>query len=610
MKSRASGYLPFVEALLLDALHIGQASEVEVLRDLKTIRSRIEHEGLSFLTITLPTFGSAFDHALSEKMVDLSNFQGWKHWRCLPSFLRGFTRRVFDPTTGGLLDDPSVQCIKAIRQICLCFKKLGLRCSRSREQKAIDRYIETEQYLKTFVPDTVEMDQFQLVSSLLWGNLLADFDHHQVCPRHGPGAVVEKLTQNSKYASRLWHERLNPFFPIDAYVYANAEHVLDEEGEELSLPEDQESPVKVTLVPKTLKAPRIIAIEPCCMQYAQQGLSRYLISRLESGWITRGHINFTDQSVNQNLAMEASQTEEFATLDMSDASDRVSLSVVRRMLRDCPNLLGALEASRSKAARIPSGLVINLEKFASMGSAVCFPIESMVFFTIIIGSILKEQKLPVTLRNIYIVSRKVYVYGDDIIIPTDMAHAVTRSLSLLGNKVNSRKSFSKGKFRESCGTDAYAGHWVTPTYLRATWPRDRRNASELISLVAAGNQFYLAGYYRSFLHLKAVVEEVLGPLPQVQSTSSGLGWLHPFNVPQSFYRFNRRYQVQQVLTWVPAPVFKVDTLDGWSALLKFFIRTCRSNWKAPSLLGINEDHLRRTPRFGTVSLKRRRVTPY
>lgn len=613
MKSRASGYLPFAEALLTDAARIGQASKVNVKRDLMTIKSRFEHEGLSFLTITLPDFAKAFDQALAKQQVDLSNFPAWKSWRCLPSFLRGFTCQVFDINTGRLLDDPSHQCIKVVRQICLCFKKLGLRCSRSREQKAIDRYIETERFIESFVPDKVAMDHFGRVADLIWGNMFRDFNHHDICPKHGPGAVVEKYTQNSKYTNQRWHSRLEPFFPADAFVYCNVDDALDRKEELIEIQEEEEHPVKVTLVPKTLKTPRIIAIEPCCMQYAQQGLAVYLVNRLENHWLTKGHVNFTDQSINQSLAMSASSDGKYATLDLSDASDRVTLSLVQRMLKACPDLLGALEASRSKAARLPSGEVIPLKKFASMGSAACFPIEAMVFYTITISSLLEKHSLPVTMANISKMSTMVYVYGDDIIVPTDMALAVADSLMLLGSKVNPDKSFYEGYFRESCGVDAYAGTLVTPVYLRATWPRDRRDAHGLSSLVATANQFYLNGFYATLLYLKSVVEEVAGPLPPVQDTCPGLGWLYPFRVPRSLYRFNRKYQVQQVLTWVPGPVYRVDTLDGWPALLKFFIRSScgeRVNHKASSPMGIDKDHLRRTPRYGTASLKRRWITPY
>lgn len=634
MKSRESGYFPFVAALFFDACDKCHASMVDVKRDLKTIESRLEHEGMSFLTITLPDYGAAFDRALSDGQVDLTNFSGWRSWRRLPAFLRGFVCQVFDVNTGVLLDEPSTVCVEAVRQICLCFKKVGLPCSKERERKALDGYVKVEHELHSLVLDQDFFQLFGKVSDLLWPKCFGDFNHHDLVPKHGPGAVVEKLTSNHKFANRRWHSRLEPFFPPDSYVFANPEHWLEERETLELVPEGQEEPVKVTLVPKTLKAPRIIAIEPCCMQYTQQGLKGYLVSRLESHWLTRGHVNFSDQTINQRLAITASRTCDFATLDMSDASDRVSLAVVRRMLLCCPDLMDCLDACRSKAARLPSGVTIPLSKFASMGSAVCFPIEAMVFYTIAVASVLwhtsgakSASETPVSFESILDASRGIYVYGDDIIVPTGQAEAVADSLRSLGNKVNARKSFYKGNFRESCGVDAFRGEMVTPTYVRAVWPRNRNNATELVSLTATANQFYLKGYYRSFLWIRESVERVVGALPPVEPTCSGLGWYHPFSVPQSMWRFNRRYQVLQVHTWVPGPSYRSDTLDGWPALLKYFIMR-QNNIDDPSLPlraardaitgqfrfskpeGFDEKHLERSSRHGAAGIKRRVVTPF
>nr|QDH86857.1 MAG: hypothetical protein H2BulkLitter115474_000002 [Leviviridae sp.] len=63
MKSDASDYLELMHAVYFDAC-IKCSADVSDLRDLKTIKSRVMSEGLSFLTITLPAFCSAFERAL------------------------------------------------------------------------------------------------------------------------------------------------------------------------------------------------------------------------------------------------------------------------------------------------------------------------------------------------------------------------------------------------------------------------------------------------------------------------------------------------------------------------------------------------------------------
>lgn len=610
MKSHAKDLFPLVQAIILDAMDKCSASNVDVQRDLETIRVRWQHEGLSFITITLPDFCSSFEKSLEDGQVVSTAFPGWKKRKCLPAFLQGFTTLVFDISTGRIHDEPYSEAIRSVRQICLAFKKLGVPCSPKREKKAIEGYIALEHSLSSMQFHGEDYDHFCKVSDLLWHNVLDDFSSLDVCPKHGPGVVVERLTQNAKFGAKHWPSRLESYFPPDSMVFCNIDHFLEEGDRLIEVSEESEEPVKVTLVPKTLKGPRIIAIEPVYNQYIQQALFRYLKPKLESSKFTAGRINFTSQEINQRLAMTASSDKLRATLDMSEASDRVHSDLVFRMLKTIPEFRDALFACRSKAARVPSGDVIHLSKFASMGSAVCFPIEAMYFFTIIVASILREQNLPVTLSNIYQVGREVYVYGDDIIIPTPMAECVIGSLQSLGCKVNSKKSFYKGSFRESCGVDAYAGCNVTPTYVRAPLPNNRMDASSCISLIAAGNQFYDKGLYRTAYLLREEIESVLGPLPEVSEKCAGVGWTFPIGLPRWKKRYNRRYQRHDVLTFVPSASFQSDHLQGWDALLKFFIRTScdeAAPFNPLSIADVDKKNLMRTPRPGTVSMKRRWV---
>jgi len=69
-------------------------------RDIKTVSDRTEAEGLSFLTITLPTFGKDCVYGLDQGFVTPESFLPFKKkGSCLPSFLRGFTEQVFDPVS-------------------------------------------------------------------------------------------------------------------------------------------------------------------------------------------------------------------------------------------------------------------------------------------------------------------------------------------------------------------------------------------------------------------------------------------------------------------------------------------------------------------------------
>lgn len=608
MKSHEKDHLIACECILLDASAKCSTGNVSISRDLETLDHRLTYEGLSFLTITLPNFGKDFEKSLAEGRITSSAFHGWKRRMCLPAFLQGFTRLVFSAETGGLLDNPDTAAIEGIRQIAYTFKKLQIPCTPERESMALSGFKEVECFLSRTM-FSGDCNLFNKVSNLLWSNVLDEpYDGFKFTPKHGPGQTAERISGNRKYSQRTWYERLEPFFPSDIYLmscYSQLDDKID--GIEcVQYPAlEEELPVRVVTVPKTLKGPRIIAIEPVCMQYAQQALSSYIVKKIESSKLTGGHLNFTDQSINQRLAMSASSDESYATLDLSDASDRVPLSLVMTMLDSIPDFRDAILACRSKAAQLPSGEVIHLKKFASMGSALCFPIESMYFFTVILCALFEKHKLPVTLRNIYKLSRKVYVYGDDIIIATDEVEVVTETLTSFYCRVNATKSFWTGKFRESCGMDAYDGYNVTPTYIRRLRPCDKSQVSELLSWIASSNLFYLKGYWKIASYMKDIVEQILGELPIVQETSPGIGWL-TYQRGFSFHRWSKKLHRFEIKTYVASPVYKKDPLGGWSALLKFFLNAENRKYDDP----VDSEHLSRSSRSGTSSIKRRWTTPY
>jgi len=120
---------------------------VSTALDLKKIQSRVEAEGVSFLTITLPTFGKDLERALDQGYVDSQLWKGFQKSRssgCLPLFLGGFTSLIFDRASGRLFDVPSIDAIQAIRQITLMFAKINLDCSESRTKAAIAGFVKCE----------------------------------------------------------------------------------------------------------------------------------------------------------------------------------------------------------------------------------------------------------------------------------------------------------------------------------------------------------------------------------------------------------------------------------------------------------------------------------
>lgn len=124
---------------------IGELNGVSTIRDCKTISDRVESEGISFLTITLPAFCRDFESSLASECISDNAFPGFRRNGALPAFLGGLLSLIFDSKTGDQLENPSSSAIRGIRQITLLFSKILLECSPMRVKKAFDGYLQIEE---------------------------------------------------------------------------------------------------------------------------------------------------------------------------------------------------------------------------------------------------------------------------------------------------------------------------------------------------------------------------------------------------------------------------------------------------------------------------------
>jgi len=584
-------------------------------RDITTVERRVEHEGLSFLAITLADYGKAIQKWLDDGQVgpksDAPAFR-WDHRTGLPLFLGGFLTRVFNPCSGALLDDPDIEAVIALRQLTLMFSKIALpRESRlpgnsrgspvlsnkvvsvRRERNAMTEYIQCEQDVKKSDAELFlrDKEEFCKMSDLLFASLFTKVDRDiyegNLLPKHGPGATADRLSSNEKWNQRAWPSRLESIFPYGEYALPNWSF-YDQLDEVDILEPGQEYPVRVITVPKTLKTPRIIAIEPTAMQYAQQAVLRSLLDAFRKDDFLSRVIGFDDQEPNRHLARLGSLSGDLATLDLSEASDRVSNQHVRLMLRNHPYLLEMVQASRSRKADVPGHGVIRLAKFASMGSALCFPFEAMVFTTLAFMGISRELSAPLCDRKSFkAFSRRVRVFGDDIIVPTRHVLSVVSRLETFGFQVNRSKSFWTGRFRESCGREYFNGHDVSIVKVRQVFPTRRQDASGVNSLVSLRNQLYWAGYWQSCAMLDNRIRKLIKHFPDVEPTSpllgreTALGYQTERIHPTLHSPLVRGYYVQAKLP--------KDPLDGAGALLKCLHRMESRKRHQPHLSFLSDD---------------------
>jgi hypothetical protein len=474
--------------------------------DYREICSRYEKEGMSFLTITLPTLDDALLAGLRRGYLTRRDFPGFRPYRrggSLPALLSGFFRRIFH-SDGSIIDEPDVCAIFAIRQVSRLFKKVELPCSSRRVTAAYERYISNDREVDWRCPKgSVDAGLFASICGFLWSDL-EDLTETLFCHPgiFGIGATAERRKRNERYTVTEWPARAENSFPSSYHA------VHSEDSEALSsirfLSEEQEQPVRVVQVPKTLKTPRTISVEPSYMMLMQQSIAKPLMVYLESKRFGFKSIRFTDQSVNSDLARLGSIDGSLATIDLKDASDMIDFDLVTNIFHGpCPTFLKLIQDCRTTRAKLPDGTIVPLKKFASMGSALCFPIESMVFFTIIMYALVKESGRVPSRRFLLNLARKVAVYGDDIIVDSSMAPVVIASLKAFGLKVNDNKSFHTGLFRESCGGDYYKGVNVTPTYVRH-WDDTGtlRAPSHLVAYTALSNTFYMKGLWNACQYLR------------------------------------------------------------------------------------------------------------
>lgn len=592
---------------------VGTWCGVSTELDRKTAEFRFEHEGLSFLTITLPTYAKSLQKALERGWVIPSDFSCFKKRQGRPEFLQGFLDLVFDRSSGFLLNEPNVDAIFAIRQICLFAEKINVDCSDERKTRAYAKFIECEQQVKE--SDLHRSDDsisaFRRLCGLLFADVLCATDRSiaqgDIVPKHGPGTTAERTLGNQKFYQRSWTRRLESVFPCREYLIASERFADDLDRVDLLEPGD-ELPVRVVQVPKTLKSPRIIAIEPVAMQYVQQGVAETLWTFLHAsrvpGWERRNlaslFINLNDQQPNQLMAQQGSIDGSLATLDLSDASDRVSNQLVREMLRNHRLTFEAVDACRSRKADVPGYGVIRLAKFASMGSALTFPVETMVFLAIIFVGIEKGQGKRLTRKDIASFAGRVRVYGDDIVVPASYAVSVISALEDFGLSVNRDKTFMNGSFRESCGGDFYNGVWVTPVRVRSLLPTSWTDAEEMISTVELRNNLYKAGLWKTASYVDGIVEGLIDFYPSVHPDSPVLG-RHTF----------LNYQVDRMCPELHRPLVKgvlvratppINEIDGQAALLKYFLKRGQKP--------LEREHLERSGRPKRVALKLGWAPPY
>jgi hypothetical protein len=406
------------------------------------------------------------------------------------------------PLVDKFLSSSDGNTLKYIRQLLLFCYKVEFEPTNDQLKEAQTSFEDTdaaidvwESYFKTTDHHMFAAAR-QIVSKVIYR-----IDWTAIMPSHGPGAVYPPAKPHVKSKFDCIYSSIEQVYPYYDYFCA-LPSVGNELGDRLGayLQSRDDIIARLDAVPKDSRGPRLICVHPKEAVWIQQGCRRLLEQAIESVRSPcRGRITFRDQSTNGSLALASSIDREYCTLDLKEASDRISCALVRYLFGDYAYRY--ISCSRANKVKLLDGRVIELRKWAPMGNALTFPVQSLVFFALVRAGI----------RSRYGVNcNDVYVFGDDILFPSRFYEGALSGLIRAGLIPNPGKTFRHGFFRESCGVDAFKGINVTPIRMKKT---DVRSVSGAFSVCTLAKRLMLQGYRSASDLLYRYVESEFGPLP-------------------------------------------------------------------------------------------------
>lgn len=570
--------------------------------DFDHLAKLVRDRGINIFCIDLPAAGKHFDRCLSEGNFSTSGLPLTK--RCprsvmYPQFLRGLHEKVFHKS-GCLKEDCDNEAILFLRQLYYCAKKVELDCPLENTLDTVKNFYETDVLLPEpegfwekdrptqedieesytgFCRSMIyasrvgadQKSQFRVLFKNLdfvTGLMSSDLGPYQPEDwsfKHGPGAVAERKGCVNKYEFVNWSERLENVFPIADHGFHNhvawaRQAALPRKGSSYPVLEPDLSDIlywnveissndpgsRMVAVRKTLKAPRLIAAEPTEHQWCQQNIWHYLRTCTEKAWMSH-FVRFRDQSLNQVLSKRGSLDGSLATLDLSEASDRVTCHFVGQMFRSNIGLLTALQSTRTRCVGqdispdVPA--MFCLKKFSTMGSACTFPVETLAFLAIALACTMTVRRLNPSRKAILSLREQVAVFGDDIIVPIDVRELMVEALEVLHFKVNTNKSFWNGNFRESCGVDAFRGVDISPVFWRSPTGSDPES---IASALTVSNNFYQKGYWHAAAYIASTIRRSSIATVRVGSGAFGRESFLGTRLSGLHRRINRDLQKDQV----------------------------------------------------------------
>jgi len=455
---------------------------------------------------------------------------------------------TMNTTIGSYLSSPSPDQFRILNTWFNFFRRLnvpGLNLEHQMEEEYVafeDGIIEEQDENLIVEMESIFYDWFR------------DFTLESFTPKHGPGSVSGtsgRLPLVFKY-TLMKRDVLLDYIKKDIGQLHEWSPLPFEFGECRTS--------ELVCVPKSIITNRTISREPASLMYFQQAYASCIVRHVHSHPYLRRIIDFSNQQLSQDMAREGSIRGKFATIDLSAASDSVSFDLVKRLLKRLPLLRRGVIATRSTHTILPSGRVLKLKKFAPMGSALCFPIETIIF----------ALCCEVARRRCGIGTYR--VYGDDIIIDSRIVDTLSGILNTLRFKVNVTKSFRnvlpRGNFREACGGEYLDGINVAPFRLPRKFKGENRltnchpdSIASYISLANTAFDAYLL--HTRYLILKDLESAYVG-FQSLPFSDDGKKGIKTFSYCCTNWRLKRRFDG---LTNRKSCTFQMQYFENGSTIL-------------------------------------------
>ena len=316
-------------------------------------------------------------------------------------------------------------------------------------EKALTQLRFTENPYVSSLSKRARMRAIEMTARKKIERILGDFDWNEASFSFafGPGASTSMSRRRGDASFKFGAER--PHMSYNAEILASA---LSRAHPTWRFSAAVVAGSKLVTVPKNAKTDRTICIEPDLNMYFQKGIGKCIRRRLNR-W---GLLLPTAQQINAEYARVGSANGQLATVDLSSASDSIHMELVRLLLPG--DWVNAIEQARSPFTVLPNGAICTLRKVSSMGNGFTFELETLIFYALCL-SVIDHCAGKDT-------DRQCTVFGDDIIIASELVPALQEVLSYFGFTMNSKKTHSESPFRESCGKHFFHGTDVTPFYVR------------------------------------------------------------------------------------------------------------------------------------------------